>query len=73
MLNVVFNKWFFIIVLSVTLIVTVPLVVVWFILQLGPESRLVATVIIILLWGVVAGYKDWIIARRKEEESQRER
>lgn len=69
--SVVFSKWFFIIVLSVTLVVTVPLVVAWFILELGPELRLVATIAIILLWGVVAGYKDWVTARRKEEKSQR--
>lgn len=68
--NITLNKWFFIIVFSVTLVITIPLVVVWFILQLGPELRLIATVVVILLWGAVAGYKDWVIAKRKEEESQ---
>jgi len=64
-----FDKWTWIIILSVTLVVVVPLIVVWSILQLAPEVRVVATIFIIVLWGVVSGYKDWIIAKRKEEEN----
>jgi len=64
------DKWVFIIVISVILILTVPLFVIWFVLQLDPALRFVATILIIVLWGVVSGYKDWIIAKRKEEENQ---
>lgn len=69
--NVIFDKWVFIIVVSVALVITVPLFIVWFVLQLGPELRLAATILIIVIWGVVSGYKDWIIAKRKEEKAQK--
>lgn len=64
----VFNRWTWIVVVGMTLILVVPLIVVWTIIQLPPELRLVATISIILLWGVVAGYKDWVIAKRREQE-----
>jgi len=71
--SLAFDKWAWIIILSVTLVVVVPLIVVWSILQLAPEVRVVATIFIIVLWGVVSGYKDWIIAKRKEEEEKASR
>jgi hypothetical protein len=68
-----FDKWFFVTVLAVTLVVAIPLIVIWLVLQLSPELRLVATVAIIVLWGVVSGYKDWLVSKRKEKEDQRGR
>jgi hypothetical protein len=65
-----FDRWFFITVVAVTLVLIVPLIVVWLILQVDPELRLVATIAIIVAWGVVSGYKDWIISKRKEEQSE---
>jgi hypothetical protein len=65
-----FDQWFFITILSVTLVMIVPLVVVWLVLQVGPELRLVATVAIIVAWGVVSGYKDWIISKRREAKNE---
>jgi len=68
------EKWFWLIILSVVLIFTVPFIVIYFILFLPPIwGPLVATIIIIVLWGVVSGYKDWLIARRKEEEEKKRR
>jgi len=64
------EKWLWIILLAVILIFTVPLVVVWVILNLPSEMRLFVTILIVISWGVVAGYKDWIIGKRKEEEKQ---
>jgi hypothetical protein len=64
----VFNRWTWIVVVGLILILVVPLIVVWTIIELPPELRLVATISIILLWGVVAGYKDWVIAKRREQE-----
>jgi len=62
------DRWIWIIAASVTLITVVPLVVIWFIVESPPEFRMIATVLIIVVWGVAAGYKDWVIARRKEQE-----
>lgn len=55
--------------ISMILVLLGPLIVVWLVLQLSPELRLVATIVIIVVWGVVSGYKDWIISKRKEEEN----
>ncbi|MEM2538457.1 MAG: hypothetical protein QXE38_04035 [Candidatus Methanomethylicia archaeon] len=62
------NEWFWIIVISIVLIVVVPLVVVWGIMQLSPELKLAATIIIVIFWGITSGYKDWIISKRRKEE-----
>ena len=64
----VFSRWTWIVVVCMVLILVVPLIVVWTIIELPPELRLVGTISIILLWGVVAGYKDWVIAKRREQE-----
>jgi hypothetical protein len=66
------SSWFWIIVLSVALIVTVPFLVVLGILYLPPVWAFVATVGIIIMWGVAAGYKDWVISKRRESEEKPE-
>lgn len=65
-----FNTWFWITVLSVLLIVTVPFIAVWGILHLPPMWALVATIGIIILWGVASGYKDYVISKRRESEEK---
>jgi Na+-driven multidrug efflux pump len=71
------ERWFWLIVLMVTLIVTVPFIVIFAIAFLagvvpiwGPASAMVG---IIIAWAVASGYKDWVIARRKEEEEKKQR
>jgi hypothetical protein len=66
------TSWFWITVLSVLLIVAVPFLVVCGILFLPPLLALVATVGIIILWGVVAGYKDYVISKRRNSEENPE-
>jgi len=68
MSEVLSNKWLWFTILSAVLVLVLPLVVVWFILQVSPELRVVATIAIVVLWGVVSGYKDWIVAKRREAE-----
>jgi hypothetical protein len=45
--------------------------IIWFILYLPGELKVVATILIIIGWGVAAGYKDWLQNKRREEESRR--
>lgn len=52
------------------MILTIPLLVIWIILNLPSYLRLVITLCIIVLGAIVAGYKDWIVSKRKEEESK---
>jgi uncharacterized protein involved in cysteine biosynthesis len=55
-------------------ILIVPYIVIYFILQLPPGAGpAIATILIIVAWSVAAGYKDWIKAKRKEEEEQERR
>jgi hypothetical protein len=65
------ENWFWLIVLFATLVITVPLVVIYLVLLLppiwGPALFMVA---LIVIWAFVAGYKDWVTARRKEEEEK---
>jgi hypothetical protein len=65
------EKWFWLIILLAALIFTVPFIVVYLVLFLPPIwGPMVATIIIVVLWGVVSGYKDWLTAKRKEEEKK---
>jgi len=66
------EKWLWYIILALILIVVVPLMVIWLITYLPPELKLVTTVLLIIGWGVAAGYKDWIVHKRKEEKQKRE-
>jgi uncharacterized membrane protein len=69
--SIFLDKWIWITVISVFLIVVLPLVVVWGILNLPADFRIIATICIIVLWGVVSGYKDWIISKRQEKEQEK--
>jgi uncharacterized membrane protein len=62
------DRWVWITIFSALLVMVVPLMVVWVILNLPAELKVVATIGIIVLWGVVSGYKDWVVSKRQEEE-----
>ncbi len=66
------ERWFWFIVLLVGLIATVPFIVIYLVLflppGLGPALFMVG---LLVVWAVVSGYKDWVNARRKEEEEKR--
>jgi membrane protein YdbS with pleckstrin-like domain len=65
------EQWFWLIVLFVILIAIVPFVVIYFILLLPPIwGPALATVVLLVCWGVIGGYKDWVQAKRKEEEEK---
>jgi uncharacterized membrane protein len=68
MSNLWTDKWLWITILSTLLVIVLPLVVVWGILNLPADMRIIATVFIIILWGVVSGYKDWILSKGREKE-----
>jgi uncharacterized membrane protein len=70
LLEVLQDKWFWLIVVSIFLIIIVPFLVVWTIFYLPPELKIVAMIGLVILWGVVSGYKDWIVSKRKSEEEK---
>ncbi|MEM3697924.1 MAG: hypothetical protein QXQ94_10615 [Candidatus Bathyarchaeia archaeon] len=64
------EKWLWIIIVLIIIVFTLPGVVVWFILTLPIELKFLSTILIIIGWGIAAGYKDWILAKRQEEENR---
>jgi hypothetical protein len=62
------ERWYWFIVIGVTLVFVLPFLIVWVILSLDPAIRLIATILIITAWGIASGYKDWLISKRKEEK-----
>lgn len=72
MSGILTERWLWITVLAMVLVITTPLVVVWIILNLPFPYNTIATLLLIVLWGVAAGYKEWIIERREEKEKQKE-
>jgi len=48
-------------------VLILPFIVIWFILSLSPELKILATILIVVLWGVVSGYKEWITSKHREE------
>lgn len=66
------ERWYWFIVIGVTLVFVLPLVFVWVVLNLDPTIRVIATILLIVAWGITSGYKDWIVSKRKEEKQKEE-
>jgi predicted ABC-type exoprotein transport system permease subunit len=60
------DKWVWITIFSVVLVIVLPLIVIWGILNMSPELAFIATLGILVIWAVVSGYKDWVISKRQE-------
>jgi len=63
-----FNKWLWIIIGCMSAILIGPFFMLYFILILPAEFRGIAIVMVVLGWGIVGGYKDWVIAKHQEEK-----
>jgi hypothetical protein len=62
------EKWFWIIVLAVGLIVIVPFIIITIILEMPPYLRVVGVVLLVLCWGVAGAFKDWTKEKREQEQ-----
>jgi len=65
--SVLTQKWLWIIIFSLISIVVFPFLLVLLIISLPPPYNAIATVILVIGWGVAAGYKDWIISKGEEQ------
>jgi len=61
------ERWFWLIVVSAMLIVTLPFLILILILNLPPILSFVTLILVLIAWGIVAGYRDWLRDQRKEE------
>jgi len=62
------SRWYWIIITVTSAIVITPFVIILTIISIPAPWNFVGTILLVIAWGVVAGYKDWIIAKAKEEK-----
>lgn len=60
-------KWLWIIIISCILIIVGSLLIVWVIVQLPYPFNAIAAMCLIGGYGVAAGYKEWVLSKRKEK------
>jgi hypothetical protein len=65
--EIIFHKWLWIIIILLITILIIPFIIIWLILLLPSPYNMIATLMIIVFWGVVAGYKEWVLFKRNEE------
>jgi len=61
------EKWIWIIIGLCILILVLPWAVLWVILQMPTILAAVFAWTLIISWGVVAGYKDWLMDAKKRK------
>ena len=66
MWEILTEKWLWIIIISCILIMVGPLLIVWVILNLPYPLNTIATICLIGGYGVAAGYREWVLSKRKE-------
>ena len=68
--SIVTSRWYWMIVAMAGAIVITPFLLIILIINLPSPLNFLSTILIVIAWGVVAGYKDWIIAKAKEEKQK---
>jgi len=68
--SILTSRWYWTIIAITSAIVITPFLIVMLILTLPSPWSFLATILLIIGWGLVAGYKDWIIAKAKEEKQK---
>jgi hypothetical protein len=68
MSSIIFEKWIWIIIGCCVVALVLPYFILLLIYFLPETIRAAAVFIIVALWGIVAGYKDWLMDARKREE-----
>lgn len=64
------SNWYWTIVVMASTIMIAPFVLLLLILRLPTPLNLISTLLIVAGGGVAAGYKDWRIAKEREEEQK---
>jgi hypothetical protein len=65
-----FNKWLWIIIGCGVAVVIFPFLILIALLKSPPWVGATATILIIAGWGIVGGYKDWLMHKRKQEKAK---
>jgi len=64
------EKWLWITILALIVIGGMAFVIIWAILLLPTEGKVIATFLILIGWGVAAGYKEWVQHKREEQRPE---
>ena len=72
MTSILTERWLWILIITLILIMCTPFLILWFIVSLPPPFSMIATLCLIIGWGIVAGYKDWIMSKSKKEKQRYE-
>ena len=62
------NKWLWITILGCTAVIIGPMLIIYIITLMPMTFKLASMVAIMICWGIAGGYKDWVVARRKEQK-----
>jgi hypothetical protein len=65
-----FNKWLWIIIACGLAIVVFPFLMIFALLNSTPLLAATITILVIVSWGIVGGYKDWALHKRKQEKAK---
>jgi hypothetical protein len=68
MSSIIRERWIWIIIGACILVGVAPWLLIFFILQMPTTLKVICVLVIICSWGIAAGYKDWLIDRRKKEK-----
>ncbi len=62
------EKWFWMLVIGLTLALVLPLLIAWVIFSLPPFAMVVALVLLFFLWVAVRSYLSWSSSKRKDRQ-----
>ncbi|RLI21148.1 hypothetical protein DRO54_04500 [Candidatus Bathyarchaeota archaeon] len=72
-ISIMVSEWLWIIIIALILITAFPLLVVWVIMSLPDVVQAIIVFCIIIGWGIVAGYKEWLEAKHERENKALQR
>jgi hypothetical protein len=67
LLYILREAWLWIIIFFLIMILVGPFVILYLLLLLPVQLRVGSTFLIIILWALVGGYKDWVMDKRKRK------
>jgi hypothetical protein len=70
-IEILHEKWFWIIIILLILIFVMPFIVIMLLVFLPYPLNTILTVCILVCWGIVSGYKDWITSKSEKEDKRK--
>ena len=71
MSEILTEKWFWIVVLLLSIVIVGALLLVYLIVLLPFPFNTILTILLVVGWGIAAGYKEWIMSKSKEKKERK--